>query len=281
MPLIFACSPPCRCLARALWCIGLPPGGSSPRWTAKRTRSTNANAAHCRRNQAAGPGGSDGGHNSEINPATVDVPIQAACFKPQNGGRVGGAPRAARHRRRRDAPSSRSTRSTAPPTSTRTSPSARSSPCSTRLRGRSKRRASCSAGPRSARRLVVYGPHVAFVAPAHLHRAPPAHRETSYCRTGSCAHYIGSCRNQFRGAHLAHAFTGFFTQKRQPAAGPTAETPLPRTRRFNHLTGQRCNLPRLIVHLAIAAQIARIVKHDLLAGLFVRKMCAYRARNSL
>ena len=81
----------------------------------------------------------------------------------------------------------------------------------------------------------------------------------------------GRCagRDQFLGAHMADALAGFFAEKDQPAAGAATEAALARARRIDHLAGGRGNGARLVVDVAIAAQVAGIVKDDffLVSGL--------------
>ena len=64
-------------------------------------------------------------------------------------------------------------------------------------------------------------------------------------------------------AHVADALAGFFAEKGQAAAGAAAEAALARTRRIDDFAGAGEHLARLVVDVAIAAQIAGIVVDDL------------------
>src|SRR5579883_505978 len=63
----------------------------------------------------------------------------------------------------------------------------------------------------------------------------------------------------------------FLSQERQTAARSAAKTLLASPRRINHFSCKRGDLPRLIEHAAIPAQITRIVKHDLLSVMLLRQ----------
>jgi hypothetical protein len=81
-----------------------------------------------------------------------------------------------------------------------------------------------------------------------------------------CGNDIGASRGEFRRAHLAHAVALFLTQKREASAGAAAKAALPRARRFHQFAGQRRDLARLVVDVAVAAEIAGIVVDDSFRG---------------
>ncbi len=65
------------------------------------------------------------------------------------------------------------------------------------------------------------------------------------------------------GAVVADALAGFFAEKGQAAAGSAAEAALVVARGFDQIAGQRRDGARLVVDVAIAAQVAGIVEDDL------------------
>src|ERR1017187_7112445 len=62
-----------------------------------------------------------------------------------------------------------------------------------------------------------------------------------------------------------HAFALLFAQEHLAAAGPAAEGTLARARHFHHCRGLCDYRPRLVVFLAVTAQIARVVVNHGLA----------------
>src|SRR5579883_33526 len=86
------------------------------------------------------------------------------------------------------------------------------------------------------------------------------------------AHLARSGSRQFPGARMADAVALFLAQEGQPAAGAAAETALAGALRIDHFARQSGHRARLLENTPVAAQIARIVKHDplsLLAGQLV------------
>ena len=72
-------------------------------------------------------------------------------------------------------------------------------------------------------------------------------------------------RHQFLRAIVTDALAFFFAQEREPAAGAATEAALARTRRIDHFAGPRKHCARLVIDVAIAAQVAGIVIDDLVA----------------
>ncbi len=72
----------------------------------------------------------------------------------------------------------------------------------------------------------------------------------------------GSGGDQLRGADVADALAGLLAEKDQAAARAAAETAGMRARGFDELAGESDDLARLLVDVAIAAQVAGVVVDD-------------------
>ncbi len=68
---------------------------------------------------------------------------------------------------------------------------------------------------------------------------------------------------EFGGADLADAFAGFFAEEGEPAAGSAAEAAFVVAWGFDQLAGAGDDGARLVVDVAIAAQVAGVVEDDL------------------
>src|ERR1700730_11902103 len=82
-------------------------------------------------------------------------------------------------------------------------------------------------------------------------------------RTRSSDH-VRSGGHQLFGALHADAFALLFTQEREAASGAAAKRSFSRAQRIERRAETPNHAARLIVNVAIAAQVARVVVHDLL-----------------
>ena len=114
----------------------------------------------------------------------------------------------------------------------------------------------------------------------HSHPAPHAR---SRCKTDTLSQSLGACRNQFLArVHDSSADAAFLSQKHQPSARAAAKRVLPRAWRFYERGCPRDDLARIVVHIPIPPQIARIVKgHRRVHRLGAGNRSAWRARNSV
>ena len=77
--------------------------------------------------------------------------------------------------------------------------------------------------------------------------------------------------DKFFGANMGDALPGFFAQESEPSASPAAEAALVVARGFDQFRCALDDFPRLVVGVAVAAQIAGIVE-DNAGGAFARSL---------
>ena len=82
------------------------------------------------------------------------------------------------------------------------------------------------------------------------------HGVAERARSPNCS---GSGGDQFLRADVAHALTGLFAQKRETSAGPAAKTALTIARGLDQLPGCSDHRARLVVDVAITAEVAGVV----------------------
>ena len=85
------------------------------------------------------------------------------------------------------------------------------------------------------------------------------HRVAERARGGD-----GFCagRDKFRGAYVAHTLASLFAEEGEATAGSATKAALVVARGFDYGSGQGCDGARLVVNIAIAAQLARVVEDD-------------------